>query len=74
MTEIRCKRCRRLLMKGEVKSVEIKCPKCGYIQMVEEGKKKLNRKLQSAASVRTMEDPESLLPLRQVITKNKEER
>jgi len=61
-------------MKGEVKSVEIKCPKCGYIQMVEEGKKKLNRKLQSAASVRTMEDPESLLPLRQVITKNKEER
>jgi len=25
-------RCRRLLMKGEIKWVEIKCPKCGYVQ------------------------------------------
>jgi len=25
-------RCRRLLMKGEIKRVEIKCPKCGYVQ------------------------------------------
>ena len=32
--EIRCKKCRRLLMKGEVKAVEIKCPKCGYIQKI----------------------------------------
>ena len=32
--EIRCKKCRRLLMKGEVKEVEIKCPKCGYIQKI----------------------------------------
>lgn len=32
--EIRCKKCRRLLMKGAVEYVEIKCPKCGYIQKV----------------------------------------
>ncbi len=32
--EIRCKKCRRLLMKGEVRFVEIKCPKCGYIQNI----------------------------------------
>lgn len=36
MTEIRCKKCRRLLMKGDVKEVEIKCPKCGYIQRIVE--------------------------------------
>lgn len=30
--EIRCKRCKRLLMKGEVWAIEIKCPKCGVIQ------------------------------------------
>ncbi len=30
LPEIRCPRCRRLLMKGEVKRIEIKCPKCGY--------------------------------------------
>ena len=29
--EIRCKRCNRLLMKGEVCVVEIKCPKCGCV-------------------------------------------
>lgn len=34
--EIRCKKCRRLLMKGEIKLVEIKCPKCGYIQKIKE--------------------------------------
>jgi len=33
LPEIRCRRCRRLLMKGEIKRVEIKCPKCGYVQM-----------------------------------------
>lgn len=32
LPEIRCRRCRRLLMKGEIKRVEIKCPKCGYVQ------------------------------------------
>lgn len=35
-TEIRCKRCKRLLMKGHVKTVEIKCPKCGYIQIFDD--------------------------------------
>ncbi|GEM_PF-5459469 len=34
--EIRCKKCKRLLMKGEVKGIEIKCPKCGYIQTIGE--------------------------------------
>lgn len=33
--EIRCKRCKRLLMKGEVNGIEIKCPKCGYINKIE---------------------------------------
>jgi|YNPBryunderm2012_1023409.scaffolds.fasta_scaffold01287_5 phage FluMu protein Com len=32
--EIRCKKCRRLLMKGEIKAIEIKCPKCGHIQKI----------------------------------------
>ena len=31
MTEIRCKKCNRLLMKGLVACVEIKCAKCGYL-------------------------------------------
>lgn len=35
MTEIRCAKCRRLLMKAEVVKGEIKCPKCGYISQVE---------------------------------------
>ena len=40
MTEIRCKRCNRLLMKAECLFAEIKCPKCGYkniIQLDEKG-------------------------------------
>ncbi|MCD8553495.1 Com family DNA-binding transcriptional regulator [Seleniivibrio sp.] len=32
--EIRCRRCGRLLMKGHVRAVEVKCPKCGYIQVI----------------------------------------
>jgi len=32
LPEIRCRRCRRLLLKGEVKQVQIKCPKCGCLQ------------------------------------------
>ncbi len=32
--EIRCRKCNRLLMKGEVRHVEIKCPKCGFIQEI----------------------------------------
>ncbi len=36
VNEIRCKKCRRLLMKGLVTEIEIKCPKCGYIQKIDE--------------------------------------
>ena len=32
MTEIRCVKCRRLLMKAKTVDAEIKCPKCGYTQ------------------------------------------
>jgi len=32
--EIRCRRCGRLLMKGHVRLVEVKCPKCGFIQVI----------------------------------------
>ena len=35
MTEIRCKKCNRLLMKVSkelMSSIEIKCPKCGHVQ------------------------------------------
>ncbi len=31
MTEIRCVKCRKLLMKADWIQAEIKCPKCGYI-------------------------------------------
>ena len=31
MTEIRCVKCRRLLMKAETAKAEVKCPKCGYL-------------------------------------------
>ena len=31
MTEIRCVKCKRLLMKGLIKVIQIKCPKCGYL-------------------------------------------
>lgn len=74
MTEIRCKKCRRLLMKGMVKAIEIKCPKCGYMQMIEGDRSKVNRNNQSAASARMKEDFESLLPSRQFIKKSREER
>lgn len=31
--EIRCKKCGKLLMKADkkVKGIEIKCPRCGYV-------------------------------------------
>ena len=32
MTEIRCKKCNRLLMKAKFVYAEIQCPKCGYKQ------------------------------------------
>jgi len=35
MTEIRCKKCNRLLMKGlGPMDVEVKCSKCGYINHI----------------------------------------
>ncbi|MBZ0157833.1 MAG: Com family DNA-binding transcriptional regulator [Alphaproteobacteria bacterium] len=34
INEIRCKRCRRLLLKGDIRLIEIKCPKCGYLQKI----------------------------------------
>ena len=34
MTEIRCKKCNRLLMKAESVHAEIKCPKCGYLNLI----------------------------------------
>ena len=34
LTEIRCIRCNRLLFKGQVEWVEIKCPKCRYCQVI----------------------------------------
>lgn len=36
MKEIRCKKCGVLLMKGEVKSVQVKCRSCGHLQMIYE--------------------------------------
>ena len=40
MTEIRCKKCNRLLMRvsdgiHEGTQVEVKCPKCGYLNEIE---------------------------------------
>jgi hypothetical protein len=61
-------------MKGTVTVVEIKCPKCGYIQTIEGGRKILDREFQNAASVGITEDLESRLPLRQYFEKSKEER
>ena len=34
--ELRCVRCSRLLMKGQVVWVEIKCPRCGFLQYLGE--------------------------------------
>jgi len=39
MKEIRCKKCNRLLMKGEIKKISIKCPKCGYVNWLDEEQK-----------------------------------
>ena len=36
LKEIRCRKCNRLLMKGDILKVEIKCPKCGHIQKIGE--------------------------------------
>ncbi len=59
MSDIRCRKCRRLLMKGKVKEVEIKCPKCRYIQTIKgcDGNMEYFRALRAPAVI---EDPESL--------------
>jgi len=44
MPEIRCKKCGRLLMKGVVVAVEIKCPKCKYINVIKQPKQSINPK------------------------------
>ncbi|QPJ62488.1 MAG: Com family DNA-binding transcriptional regulator [Candidatus Nitronauta litoralis] len=31
--QIRCRRCQRLLMEGNVRLIEIKCPRCGFLQV-----------------------------------------
>lgn len=36
----RCKKCARLLFKGTVKKIQIKCPKCGCTQTVKGRAKK----------------------------------
>ena len=35
MTEIRCKKCNRLLMKAENLFAEIQCPKCHYRNLIQ---------------------------------------
>ncbi len=38
VNECRCSRCNRLLFKGQVKYVEIQCPKCNLIQTIKKGR------------------------------------
>jgi len=37
--DIRCCKCNRLLMKGKVEYVEVKCPRCGSMQIFESDNK-----------------------------------
>ena len=34
MLEVRCKKCGRLLLRGRGIKIEIKCPKCGYVNKI----------------------------------------
>lgn len=36
--DIRCENCNKLLMKGNILKVEIKCPRCGIIQQIAQAK------------------------------------
>ncbi len=38
LKHIRCKKCGRLLFKGRIERIEIKCPKCGYVQIIDSNK------------------------------------
>lgn len=31
MTDVRCVKCNKLLMKADMVTAEVKCPKCGYL-------------------------------------------
>ncbi len=56
MREIRCKKCNRLLMKGEIIEVEIKCPKCGYVQILRgegESKREVSKAKGDVSAART---------------------
>ncbi|MBI4621059.1 MAG: Com family DNA-binding transcriptional regulator [Desulfobacterales bacterium] len=44
MKRNKCKKCGRLLFKGEAKTIEIKCPKCGYIQNIQGDKQRDSQK------------------------------
>ena len=39
---VRCKKCGRLLFKGRYWDVEIKCPKCDYVQTLNGAKKSVD--------------------------------
>jgi phage FluMu protein Com len=53
--EIRCKKCNRLLMRGEITigTVEIRCPKCNYKQILNDSSKKVDIRLEVSQSVLT---------------------
>jgi len=51
MREIRCRKCRRLLMRGNVIHIEIKCPKCGHVQKFMSGRIGGNQSLRSARKI-----------------------
>jgi iron complex transport system substrate-binding protein len=34
LNSVKCKKCGRQLFKGLVDEIEIKCPKCGYVQTI----------------------------------------
>jgi len=38
LQQYRCSKCNRLLFKGQVKYVEIQCPKCNLVQTIKKGK------------------------------------
>jgi iron complex transport system substrate-binding protein len=38
LSECRCSKCNRLLFKGQVKYVEIQCPKCSLVQTIKKGR------------------------------------
>jgi iron complex transport system substrate-binding protein len=39
LKQIKCRKCKKMLFRGQVVEVEIKCPKCGHIQIINGEKK-----------------------------------